>query len=79
MTSKARILVCAKRNHLLAMAPALAVLAGCMTVPVQELTLKNDSGGSVVCKQVGAGLISSSVGKSNFDDCVAKAHADGYK
>jgi hypothetical protein len=55
------------------------VLCGCALVPVQDQTLKNTSGGEITCKQVGAGLLSSSLGKSRFDDCVAKAHADGYQ
>ena len=55
------------------------VLGGCALVPVQDQTLKNASGGAITCKQVGTGLISYSLGKSRFDDCVAKAHADGYQ
>ena len=55
------------------------VLNGCALVPVQEQTLKNASGGEITCKQVGAGLISSSVGKSRFDECVANANAKGYQ
>lgn len=55
------------------------VLGGCAFVPVQDQTLKNPSGGEVTCKQVGTGLLSSSLGKSRFDDCVAKARANGYQ
>jgi hypothetical protein len=55
------------------------VLAGCALVPVQDQTLKNANGGSITCKQVGTGVFSSSLGKSRFDDCVAKARADGYQ
>jgi hypothetical protein len=55
------------------------VLSGCAFVPVQEQVLKNSSGGSVTCKQVGTGLVSSSVGKSRFDECVANAKASGYQ
>ena len=55
------------------------VLGGCAFVPVQEQTLKNANGGAITCKQVGAGVVSSSLGKSRFDDCVAKARADGYQ
>jgi hypothetical protein len=55
------------------------ILSGCAFVPVQEQALKNVSGGAITCKQVGAGLISSSVGKSRFDECVANAKASGYQ
>jgi hypothetical protein len=55
------------------------VLAGCALVPVQDQTLKNANGGEITCKQVGAGLISSSLGKSRFDNCVTSAHANGYQ
>lgn len=55
------------------------VLGGCALVPVQDQTLKNASGGEITCKQVGTGVFSSSLGKSRFDDCVAKARADGYQ
>lgn len=55
------------------------VLGGCALVPVQDQTLKNANGGEITCKQVGAGVFSSSLGKSRFDDCVAKARADGYQ
>lgn len=54
-------------------------IGGCALVPVQDQTLRNSDGGEVTCKQVGTGLFSSSIGKSRFDDCVAKARADGYK
>jgi hypothetical protein len=56
-----------------------AMLSGCAFVPVQEQTLKNANGGTITCKQVGTGLISSSVGKSRFDECVANAKANGYQ
>jgi hypothetical protein len=55
------------------------VLGGCALVPVQDQTLKNANGGEKTCKQVGTGLLSASLGKSRFDDCVAKARADGYQ
>lgn len=59
---------------------AIAILlSGCAFVPVQEQTLKNASGGAITCKQVGTGLISSSVGKSRFDECVANAKTNGYQ
>ncbi|MGF6409574.1 hypothetical protein OKW37_001244 [Paraburkholderia sp. MM5482-R2] len=59
---------------------ALALLlGGCALVPVQDRTLKNASGGAITCKQVGAGVFSASIGKSRFDDCVAKARAEGYR
>ena len=55
------------------------VLGGCALVPVQDQTLKNANGGEITCKQVGAGLFSSSIGKSTFDNCVTSAHANGYQ
>jgi len=55
------------------------VLGGCALVPVQDQTLKNANGGEITCKQVGAGLFSSSIGKSRFDNCVTSAHANGYQ
>ena len=55
------------------------VLGGCALIPVQDQTLKNANGGEITCKQVGTGVFSSSIGKSRFDDCVAKARADGYQ
>jgi len=55
------------------------VLGGCALVEVQDQTLKNASGGEITCKQVGTGVFSSSIGKSRFDDCVAKARAQGYQ
>jgi hypothetical protein len=55
------------------------MLSGCALVPVQEQTMKNANGGSMTCKQVGTGFISSSVGKSRFDECVANAKANGYQ
>lgn len=55
------------------------VLSGCALIPVQDQTLKNADGGVVTCKQVGAGLISASIGKSRFEECIEKARADGYK
>jgi hypothetical protein len=54
-------------------------LVGCATIPVQETTLRNANGGSVTCKQVGRGIVSYGVGKSLYQDCIAKAHADGYQ
>jgi hypothetical protein len=55
------------------------VFGGCALVPVQDQTLKNAAGGEITCKQVGTGVFSSALGKSRFDDCVAKARADGYQ
>lgn len=63
-------------------AAALATVmgvTGCALVPVQDMTLRNDQGGSITCKQVGAGLVSYEVGKARFEECVAKARAQGYK
>jgi hypothetical protein len=56
----------------------LLLLAGCAAIPVQERTLVNAHGGSVTCKQVGRGIVSYSVGKSVYDDCVSKAQSEGY-
>jgi hypothetical protein len=54
------------------------LIAGCSAIPVQETTLVNENGGSVTCKQVGRGVVSYGVGKSIYEDCVAKAKAQGY-
>ena len=56
-----------------------ALLSGCAAIPVQETTLRNADGGTITCKQVGRGIISYSVGKSIYEDCVAKAQAEGYR
>ena len=57
----------------------LVLLSGCAAIPVQETTLGNDNGGSVTCKQVGRGIVSYGVGKSIYEKCIDKAHADGYR
>ncbi len=54
-------------------------MTGCFAIPVQETTLKNASGGSVTCKQTGEGLVSGPIGKQHYQDCIDKAHADGYQ
>ena len=54
-------------------------LGGCSFIPVRDQTLKNANGGTITCKQVGRGVASYWIGKSEFEDCVAKAHADGYQ
>ncbi len=54
------------------------VLGGCAAIPVQETTLRNANGGTVTCKQVGRGVISYGVGKSIYEDCITKAHTQGY-
>jgi hypothetical protein len=51
--------------------------ASCAAIPVQETTLRNSNGGTVTCKQVGRGVVSYGIGKHLYDDCIAKAHADG--
>lgn len=58
---------------------ATLLLCGCAAIPVQETTLRNDNGGAVTCKQVGRGVVSYGVGKSIYEKCLDKAHADGYK
>jgi hypothetical protein len=55
------------------------VLSGCAAIPVQETTLRNSNGGTVTCKQTGRGVISYSVGKSIYQDCIDNAHANGYQ
>ena len=55
------------------------LLAACAAIPVQETTLRNANGGTVTCKQTGRGVVSYEVGKKIYDDCIAKAHADGYQ
>jgi hypothetical protein len=54
------------------------LLPECTAIPVQETTLRNADGGSVTCKQVGRGIVSYGVGKSIYQDCIAKARAQGY-
>jgi hypothetical protein len=54
------------------------LLSACATIPVQETTLVNDQGGSITCKQVGRGIVSYGVGKHLYEDCIAKAKAQGY-
>jgi hypothetical protein len=56
----------------------LVLIAGCAAIPVQETTLRNANGGTVTCKQVGRGVISYGVGKSIYEDCISKSHAQGY-
>jgi hypothetical protein len=56
-----------------------AMVAGCAAIPVQETTLRNVDGGTVTCKQTGRGIVSYGVGKSLYQDCIDKAHAQGYK
>jgi hypothetical protein len=57
---------------------AAALLSGCALIPVQDTTLRNANGSSITCKQVGRGVASYWVGKSVYDDCIAKAQAQGY-
>jgi hypothetical protein len=54
-------------------------MTGCFAIPVQETTLKNASGGTVTCKQTGAGLVSGPLAKQRYQECVDKAHTDGYQ
>jgi hypothetical protein len=55
-----------------------ALLPGCALMPVQNTTLRNANGDSITCSQVGRGVVSYRIGKSNYDDCIAKAKAQGY-
>jgi len=64
-------------ERLIVLAIAVA-LAGCAAIPVQQTTLTKPDGGSVTCKEVGRGIVSYGVGKSLYDDCIAKAKASGY-
>lgn len=57
---------------------AVVALSGCAMIPVQQTTLVKPDGGSVTCKQVGRGIVSYGVGKSVYEDCIAKAKAGGY-
>lgn len=59
-------------------AMAVLTLSACAAIPVQQTTLTKPEGGSVTCKQVGRGIVSYGVGKSIYEDCIAKAKADGY-
>jgi hypothetical protein len=54
-------------------------MTGCFAVPVQETTLRNASGGTVTCKQTGTGFASGPIGKRHYQDCIDKAHVDGYQ
>lgn len=58
---------------------AAAFVTGCAAIPVQETTLRNANGGTVTCKQTGRGVVSYGVGKSIYEKCIDKAHADGYQ
>ena len=63
----------------IAVIAACALLSGCALIPVQDATLHNADGDTVTCHQVGRGLISYWVGKSNFQTCMDRARASGYK
>ena len=67
------------RSHVLLACLSAALASGCMLQQIQETTLKNASGGTVTCKETGGGLISGPVGKSRYNSCIDKAHADGYQ
>lgn len=54
-------------------------MTGCFAVPVQETTLRNAGGSTVTCKQTGTGLASGPIGKHRYEDCIDKAHTDGYQ
>lgn len=71
ITAISRLLVCC--------ATLSCCVAGCFAVPVQETTLRNANGGTVTCKQTGTGVVSSSMGKQRYQECIDKAHADGYQ
>ena len=57
---------------------ACGLLVGCAAIPVQQTTLVNGSGGRVTCKQVGRGIVSYGVGKSIYEDCIAKADLPAF-
>ena len=67
------------RSHVLLGCLSATLASGCMLQQIQETTLKNASGGTVTCKQTGGGLVSGPVGKSRYNSCIEKAHADGYQ
>jgi hypothetical protein len=58
---------------------ALVLVSGCAAIPVQETTLRNANGGTVTRNQTGRGVVSYGVGKSIYEKCIDKAHADGYQ
>jgi|HubBroStandDraft_4_1064222.scaffolds.fasta_scaffold508459_2 hypothetical protein len=57
--------------------PLLSLAASCAAIPVQETTFRNANGGTATCEQVRCGIVSYGVGKHLYDECVAKAQADG--
>ena len=58
---------------------AMIVLGGCASVPTEETTLRKSDGGSMTCNLVGRGFAAHEVGKLRYEDCLSKAHADGYR
>jgi hypothetical protein len=58
---------------------SMAALCACAHVPVEQTTLRNANGGTTMCSLEGRGLVSYELGKSRYDDCVAKAHGSGYE
>jgi hypothetical protein len=55
------------------------MLSGCAFIPIQDRTLANDKGGSVTCKQVGAGAFSYWIGKARYNNCIKSAQSQGYQ
>jgi hypothetical protein len=58
---------------------SMATLCACAHIPVEQTTLRNASGGTTTCNLWGRGLISYELGKSRYESCVTKAHANGYE
>jgi hypothetical protein len=73
---------CGSVRHAASMKVAVVVgtvlVSACAAIPVQDTTLRNADGNWVTCKQVGRGVASYWVGKAVYDDCIAKAQAQGY-
>jgi hypothetical protein len=63
----------------LILAIAALLVSACAAIPVRETMLRNAQGGTITCKQTGRGLVSYSVGKQLYEDCIAKAKAQGYQ
>jgi hypothetical protein len=56
---------------------ALTVLGGCASY---KATLTNDNGQTMTCEASGkSGIITGAHVRGAFDDCLAAAHAQGYK
>lgn len=52
-------------------------LAACAFIPIQKTTIAEPSGGSVICTQRGAGVVSYWVGQHKYNKCVENAQGMG--